>query len=155
MFFEEYMIGDTRTSYARTVTESDIVAHAGQTGDFYPHHVDAEFAKSLPAGQRIAHGTLILSMAVGMLAGDINEHAMSYGYDRVRFTRPVHIGDTLRSRSTILALRDHRTRADAGIVEEALEVVNHRDETVLVLVKLYLVDRRPSSHPIPSTTEGD
>lgn len=155
MYFEDYVVGSGRTSYGRTVTEADIVAHAGQTGDFYPHHVDAEFAKSLPGGQRIAHGTLVLSMAVGMLAGEINERAVSYGYDRVRFTRPVHIGDTIRARSTILALRDHTKRADAGIVEESLEVVNQHRETVLVLIKLYIVDRRPSSHPIPSAIEGD
>ncbi|MBC9000326.1 dehydratase, partial [Pseudomonas sp. N40(2020)] len=97
--FEEYVLGSTRRSHGRTVTEADIVLHAGQTGDFFPHHMDAEFAKSLPGGQRMAHGTLILSMAVGMLAGEINEEAMSYGYDRVRFIRPVHIGDTITSRS--------------------------------------------------------
>ncbi|WP_127473226.1 MaoC/PaaZ C-terminal domain-containing protein [Microbacterium sulfonylureivorans] len=141
-YFEEYVVGTERTSFGRTVTEADIVAHAGQTGDFYPHHVDAEFAKSLPSGQRIAHGTLILSMAVGMLAGEINEKAMSYGYDRVRFVRPVLIGDTIRGRATIVATRDHAKRADAGIVEESLDVVNQRGETVLALVKLYIVDRR-------------
>lgn len=144
-YFEDYVLGSTRTSFGRTVTETDIVAHAGQTGDFYPHHMDAEFARSLPSGQRIAHGTLLLSMAVGMLAGDINEKAMSYGYDRVRFVRPVHIGDTIRARATIAVMRDHARRSDVGIVEEALEAVNQRGETVMALVKLYIVDRRPAS----------
>ena len=145
-YFEEYRLGSSRQSYGRTVTETDIVLHAGQTGDFYPHHMDAEFAKSLPGGQRIAHGTLILSIAVGMLAGEINDKAMSYGYDRVRFIRPVHSGDTITSRSEITALRDHAKHPEAfGLAEEKVEVVNQRGEIVIAFVHLYLVNRRPRS----------
>ena len=147
-YFEEYVLGSTRRSHGRTVTEADIVLHAGQTGDFFPHHMDVEFAKSLPGGQRIAHGTLILSMGVGLLAGDINEEAMTYGYDRVRFIRPVHIGDTITSRSEIVALREHAKRpTDFGIAEEQVEVVNQRDEVVVAFVHVYLVNRRSRSSP--------
>lgn len=143
-YFEEYVLGSTRRSHGRTVTEADIVLHAGQTGDFFPHHMDAEFAKSLPGGQRIAHGTLIFSIAVGQLAGEIDEQAMSYGYDRVRFIRPVHIGDTITSRSEIVALREHAKRPDLfGIAEERVEVVNQRDEVVVAFAHLYLVNHRP------------
>jgi len=146
MFFEEYQLGSTRTSHGRTVTEADIVLHAGQTGDFYPHHMDAEFAKSLPGGERMAHGTLILSMSVGMLAGEINEQAMSYGYDRVRFIRPVHIGDTITSRSEIVGLREHPKNSELyGFADEQVEVVNQRGEVVVAFVHLYLVNRRPGS----------
>ncbi len=145
-YFDEYVQGSTRRSHGRTVTEADIVLHAGQTGDFFPHHMDAEFAKTLPGGQRMAHGTLILSMAVGMLAGEINEEAMSYGYDRVRFIRPVHIGDTITSRSEISALHEHAKRPDLfGVAEEQVEVVNQRDEVVIAFVHIYLVNRRPGS----------
>lgn len=145
-YFEEYVQGSTRRSHGRTVTEADIVLHAGQTGDFFPHHMDAEFAKTLPGGQRMAHGTLILSMAVGMLAGEINEEAMSYGYDRVRFIRPVHIGDTITSRSEISALHEHAKRPDLfGVAEEQVEVVNQRDDVVIAFVHIYLVNRRPGS----------
>ncbi|CAN5322817.1 MaoC/PaaZ C-terminal domain-containing protein [soil metagenome] len=141
--FEEYVLGSTRTSSGRTVTEADIVLHAGQTGDFFPHHMDAEFAKTLPGGQRMAHGTLILSMSVGMLAGEINEQAMSYGYDRVRFIRPVHIGDTITSRSEIVALRDHAKHPDLyGMVDEKVEVTNQNGEVVIAFAHVYLVNRR-------------
>ena len=144
--FEEYELGSTRQSHGRTVTEADIVLHAGQTGDFYPHHMDAEFAKTLPGGQRIAHGTLILSMSVGMLAGEVNDQAMSYGYDRVRFIRPVHIGDTITARSEIVALRDHAKQPQAfGLAEEKVEVLNQRGEVVIAFEHLYLVNRRPGS----------
>jgi len=145
-YFEEYQLGSTRHSHGRTVTEADIVLHAGQTGDFFPHHMDAEFAKSLPGGERMAHGTLVLSMSVGMLAGEINEQAMSYGYDRVRFIRPVHIGDTITSRSEIVGLREHPKRPELyGFADEQVEVVNQRGEVVVAFVHLYLVNRRPGS----------
>ena len=94
-WFEDYRVGESRTSVGRTITETDVVMHAGQTGDFFPHHMDAEWMKTQPAGQRIAHGTLILSVAVGMTATDINPQAMSYGYDKIRFIKPVFIGDTI------------------------------------------------------------
>ncbi|MCU1524083.1 MAG: dehydratase [Microbacteriaceae bacterium] len=143
-WFEEYEIGSSRQSHGRTVTEADIVTHAGQTGDFYPHHMDAEFAKTLPGGQRMAHGTLILSMAVGMLAGEINDQAMSYGYDRVRFVKPVHIGDTITSRSEIIALREHAKYPETlGIADERVEVVNQRGEVVLAFVHIYVVNKKP------------
>ena len=145
-FFEDYTVGFTRQTLGRTITEADIVLHAGQTGDFFPHHMDAEFAKTLPGGQRMAHGTLILSMGVGMLAGEINEQAMSYGYDRVRFIKPVHIGDTITSHSSITALRDHARQPEKfGIAEEQVEVRNQHGDVVVAFVHIYLVNRQPGS----------
>jgi acyl dehydratase len=142
-FFEDYDVGFSRQSMGRTITEADVVLHAGQTGDFFPHHMDAEWCKTQDFGQRIAHGTLIFSVAIGMTAGDINPRAMSYGYDRLRFIRPVFIGDTIRVTASIADKRDHPKRADSGIVAEKIEVVNQRNETVLVCEHLYLVQRRP------------
>jgi acyl dehydratase len=144
-YFEEFETGESRLSSGRTITEADIVMHAGQTGDFYPHHVDAEFCATQPFGQRMAHGTLVLAVGVGLLAGEINEAAMSYGYDRVRFIKPVFIGDTIRSRATIVGLRDHAKQpTEFGFVDELLEVINQRDEVVLAMTKIYLVNRRPN-----------
>jgi acyl dehydratase len=142
MHYEDYEVGTTRRSAGRTITETDIVMHAGQTGDFYPHHMDSEFASRNAIGQRIAHGTLILSVAVGMVAGDINEEAMSYGYDRIRFVRPVHIGDTITVTARIEACRTHPRRPEeVGIVEEVLEAHNQRIELVMTATKLYIVNR--------------
>ncbi len=141
-YFEEYEIGYSRQTMGRTITEADIVLHAGQTGDFYPHHMDAEWCKTQDFGQRIAHGTLIFSVAIGMTAGAINPRAMSYGYDRLRFIRPVFIGDTISITASIKEKRDHPRRADHGIIVEAIDVVNQRRETVLVCEHLYLVQRR-------------
>lgn len=141
-YFEDYEIDAQRRTTGRTITEADIVLHAGQTGDWFPHHVDAEWCATQPFGKRIAHGTLILSVAVGMTAGDINPHAMSYGYDRIRFIAPVFIDDTIMVTATIAAKRDHPKRPAYGLVDEQVTVTNQRDETVLSLVHIYLVDRR-------------
>jgi acyl dehydratase len=142
-WFEDYELGESRTSVGRTITETDIVLHAGQTGDFFPHHMDAEWMKTQPAGQRIAHGTLVLSMAVGMTAGDINPQSMSYGYDRIRFIKPVFIGDTITVTAEITEKSDHKRMADThGYVHELVTVTNQHGETVLVLTHLYLTNKR-------------
>jgi acyl dehydratase len=142
MFFEDYVTGAARETTGRTITEADVVLHAGQTGDFYPHHMDAEWCKTQPFGQRMAHGTLVFSVGVGMTAGAINPWAMSYGYDRLRFVKPVFLNDTIRVVVTIKEKRDDAKRPGHGIVVEGLQVVNQRGETVLVAEHLLLVERR-------------
>ena len=144
-FFEDFVVGEFRQTLGRTITEADIVAHAGQTGDFFPHHMDAEWCATQEFKRRMAHGTLVFSIGVGMTATDINPHAMSTGYDRVRFVKPVFIGDTIRCKATIREKRDHPRRADHGIVVELLEVSNQAGENVLVAEHLYLVERRKSA----------
>jgi acyl dehydratase len=142
-WFDDYKLGESRRTTGRTITEADIVLHAGQTGDFFPHHMDAEWAATQPIGQRIAHGTLILSVAVGMTAGDINPQAMSYGYDRIRFVAPVFIGDTITVAAEIAAKNDHAKKPTRfGYVHEAVTVTNQRGDVVLVLTHLYLVNKR-------------
>lgn len=141
--WEDYRIGERRVTSGRTVTETDVVLHAGQTGDFFPHHMDAEWAATQPIGQRIAHGTLILSIAVGMTATEINPLAMSYGYDRIRFVRPVHIGDTITVRTEITAKADHtKNPVELGRVDEQVTVTNQHGDVVLVLTHLYVVNKR-------------
>ncbi|MDF2670362.1 MAG: hypothetical protein K0R67_2668 [Paenibacillus sp.] len=139
VYYEEYETGTVRNTLGRTITETDIVLHAGQTGDFYPHHMDAEWCKTQDFGQRIAHGTLIFSVGVGMTAGAVNPEAFSYGYDRLRFVKPVFIGDTIRVRVTVKEKKDHPKRAEFGFVTELCEVLNQRDEVVLVCEHLLMV----------------
>ena len=142
IYFEDYELEAQRITYCRTITETDFVVHAGHTGDFFPHHMDAEFAKTLPGGQRIAHGTMIFAIGVGLTATLINPVAFSYGYDRLRFVRPVHLGDTIRTRVTISAKEDDPKRANMGRVTERCEVLNQRDEVVLACDHILLVERK-------------
>ena len=145
IYFEDYELGHVRLTTGRTITETDFVVHAGHTGDFFPHHVDAEWCSTQDIGQRIAHGTLVFSIGIGLTATTINPHAMSYGYDRLRFIRPVHIGDTIRTITRIAEKRDHPKRASHGVVVETVDIRNQRDETVLACEHLYLVLRRSAA----------
>lgn len=141
IYFEDYEPGSYRETIGRTITETDIVLHAGQTGDFFPHHMDAEWCKTQPFKQRIAHGTLIFSVAVGMTATLINRKAMSYGYNRLRFINPVFIGDTIKVKVTIKEKEQHK-KPQMGIVTELVEVTNQDEKLVLVCEHLLLVEKR-------------
>ncbi len=145
IYFEEYEIGSTRTTMGRTITETDFVVHAGHTGDFFPHHMDAEFMKTTEFGQRIAHGTMIFAIGVGLTASVVNPAAFSYGYDRLRFVRPVFIGDTIKTRTTIAAKEDDPKRPNHGRVIERVEVINQRGEVVLAADHIYVVERQSAA----------
>jgi monoamine oxidase len=144
-YFEEYEIGSTRTTMGRTITETDFVVHAGHTGDFFPHHMDAEFMKTTEFGQRIAHGTMVFAIGVGLTASVINPVAFSYGYDRLRFVRPVFIGDTIKTRTTIAAKENDPKRPGHGRVIERVEVINQRGEVVLAADHIYVVERQATA----------
>ena len=140
-YYEEFELEETRETLGRTITETDIVMHAGQTGDFFPHHMDAEWCKTQPFKERIAHGTLIFSVAVGMTAQVINEVAMTYGYERLRFTKPVFIGDTIRVIVSIKDKKDHK-RPAYGLVTELVEVFNQKDELVMLCEHILLTEKK-------------
>ncbi|MEA2126619.1 MAG: 3-hydroxybutyryl-CoA dehydratase [Solirubrobacteraceae bacterium] len=88
--------GDRFTTRGRTVTEADVVAFAGLTGDYHPQHVDAEWAAGSIFGERVAHGLLILGLAAGLVAFDPEEVIALRGVRNAVFKRPVSLGDTIR-----------------------------------------------------------
>lgn len=142
-YFEEFRLGEGRKTMGRTITETDFVVHAGHSGDFFPHHMDAEFCKTTPFGQRIAHGTMVFTIGVGLTATIINPVSVSYGYDRLRFVKPVFVGDTITSRVEIVELAPMEKRPSFGRVVERLTVTKQTGETVLVADHIYMVERRP------------
>src|SRR3546814_10454725 len=93
--------------------------------------MDAVWCATQDIGQRIAHGTMIFSIGIGLTATTINPHAMSYGYDRLRFIRPVHIGDTITTITTIADKRDRPKRAGHGVVTAKVDIRHQNGETVL------------------------
>ena len=143
-YFEDYRVGAQRTTSGRTITEADVVIHAGHTGDYFPHHVDAEFARETPFGQRIAHGTMTFAIGIGLTAGQINPAAFTYGYDRVRFPKPVFIGDTIHTRVTIKEKQPDAKRPGFGRVIEGCEVLNQRGEVVLYCEHILVAQMRPA-----------
>ena len=143
-YFEDYALGTIRTTKGRTVTETDIIIHAGQSGDFFPHHMDAEWCKTQPFKKPIAHGTLIFTIGIGLTAEVINEVAMTYGYEKLRFTKPVFIGDTIKTTVTIKEKKDHK-KPGFGIVTELVEVHNQHQELVIVCEHLLLAHKKDSN----------
>ncbi len=141
--WEEFEIGSKRTGPTRQITEDDIMIHAKETGDFYPHHIDAEWCATQPFKKQMAHGTLVLSVAVGSLAAQINEAAMSYGYDKVRFIAPVFIDDSIQAHSEISGKRKHLKNPELyGFIDENVVVTNQLGETVMAFTHIYLVDKK-------------
>ncbi len=133
-------MNDVRQTKGRTITETDIVIHAGQSGDFFPHHMDEEWCKSQPFKKRIAHGTLIFTVAIGLTADFVNEVSMTYGYERLRFIKPVFINDTIKVTVTIKDLKDHK-KPEYGLVTELVECFNQHNELVMLCEHILMVKK--------------
>lgn len=142
-YFEEFKLNDVRQTKGRTITETDIVIHAGQSGDFFPHHMDEEWCKSQPFKKRIAHGTLIFTVAIGLTADFVNEVSMTYGYERLRFIKPVFINDTIKVTVTIKDLKDHK-KPEYGLVTESVECFNQHNELVMLCEHILMVKKANS-----------
>ena len=122
-------IGQT-VRVSKTVGESDVYLFAGITGDHHPNHVNEEYMKSTRYGRRIAHGVLVMgfmSTASTKLLESIPFPAVSYGYDRVRFIRPVYIGDTI---TVEYKITEKVTEKDQTLAQ--VTVTNQNGEVVAV-----------------------
>ena len=118
------------TRFSKTVSESDVYLFAGITGDLDPNHVDAEFSRGTSLGHRVAHGALIvgyMSAASTRILENFDRPMVSVGYDRIRFLKPVYLGDTITVHYVISSVDAKRERIVAKV-----EVKNQRDELVCV-----------------------
>lgn len=146
MYFDEFQPGQTYISAGRTITESDIVAFAGLSGDFNPMHVDAEYSRNTPFGQRVAHGLLGLSVASGLaVQTGILDGTVLYFREvgEWKFIKPILIGDSVYVEMQVLETKNIR-RVGAGMVKIELAVKNQRDEVVQKGSWVVLVASRPS-----------
>ena len=126
-----------KAQFSKTVGESDVYLFAGITGDLDPNHVDEEYCKSTPFGHRIAHGALIvgyMSTASTLVLQGFSGPVVSLGYDRIRFVKPVLIGDTVTVNYEIVERDLDRQHTIATV-----EVTNQRGETVAVATHLQKV----------------
>jgi 3-hydroxybutyryl-CoA dehydratase len=114
---------------SRTITEADVVAFSGLTRDWHPQHSDAVWAARSVFGERIAHGMLVLSYAIGLLPLHLEHVIALRRVDDVVFKRPVRLGDTITASAELKTTRP--AGDDQRLVEWRLEVANERGETVL------------------------
>lgn len=143
-FFEDYQLDQVTTSGTRTITEADIVNFAGLSGDFHELHMSEEFARRGPFGRRIAHGALIFSVSTGLTIqmGDHENIIAFYGVDKLRFTHPTFIGDTIRVTKKVIALEPKGD--ERGVVAFETTVLNQNDKVVVVYQDRVLIKRRLS-----------
>jgi 3-hydroxybutyryl-CoA dehydratase len=141
-YLDDIAVGDTSVSRQRTITETDIVQFAMFTGDWHPIHTVVPYAEAdARFGERIAHGALVISVGLGLVEFWPRAMLAFYGFDRLRFVHPTHIGDTLRVETEVLAIRERPDRT--GVVTYRFVVLNDKDEPLLVADFLALVAARP------------
>ena len=151
LYFEDFE-SNTVTSRGRTITEADIVAFAGLTGDYIELHTNEEFAKQTKFGRRIAHGALIFSMSVGLVTrmNLLDDTVLAFaGVDKLRFVAPVFIGDTIHVTKRVFSRQE--LGASQGTIVFETRVLNQREELVLVYHDKMLLKRRvtPAETPNP------
>jgi len=123
--YEDIQVGDD-ASFAKTITESDILGFAGITGDFNPIHIDAEYAKESMFKERIAHGMLVSGLISAVLGTQLPGPNSIYLGQELKFTAPVKIGDTVTAVVTVTDKRD-----DKRFITLRTTVSNHRGEVVV------------------------
>lgn len=148
-----FQVGDKAVS-SKTVSEGELYLFAGISGDMNPVHVNEQYMNRTDMKHRIAHGLLVFSIASATEYIILSHHPnarkmdesgltyLSYGYDKVRFLKPVYIGDTLTSTYEISEIEDDAMRSIAR-----LSVVNQNGELVFVarhILKFFPRESQPS-----------
>ncbi|MDA2986125.1 MAG: MaoC/PaaZ C-terminal domain-containing protein [Actinomycetota bacterium] len=147
IFFEDIVVGSAFESSRRTVTEADIAAFAGVSGDFDKLHTDDVFIReSTPFRGRIAHGLLVFAIQSGLRAEVSDWQTIGYlGCDR-RFRAPVYPGDTVAARYIVSDARSSSSRTDSGVVTLSVDVFNvESDELVQSGTDVFLVLKREAA----------
>jgi acyl dehydratase len=143
--YEEFEVGQTFTTPARTITEADIVAFAGLSGDYAPIHTNEVWAATSPFGGRVAHGTLTFVVMTGLMFRMAHLYEGSIlallGIDKMRFTHPVRPGDTIRAHIEIVGKKE-TSKPDRGVIVQAVTTLNQADVTVATCEFTNLIARR-------------
>lgn len=146
MYFEEFRVGQSVTTPGRTVTEADILAFAGLSGDFNSIHTDAVYAQTTPFGQRVAHGLLCLAIASGLAVrtGTLEDTVLAFReINEWKFSRPVHIGDTLHVELEVEEVKP-LPRLGGGSLLMEVDVKNQSGESTMKGKWTVLVRSKPS-----------
>jgi acyl dehydratase len=146
-YYDEWQVGDTVAhAVTRTVTETDNLLFSTLTHNPQPLHIDAEAAKQSEFGQILVNSCLTFSLTVGVSVADttLGTLVANLGFDEVRLPKPVFLGDTLRFESEVAALRESKSRPDAGIVTWEHRAINQRGDTVCTMKRAALIKKKPA-----------
>jgi acyl dehydratase len=145
-YFEEFPVGETLVSGRRTVTEADVAAFAGVSGDFNPLHTDEVFAQTTPFKGRIAHGLLVVAIFSGLVnqAGWFAGTTIALLELTTKFVGAVKFGDTVQVVLETTSARE-TSRADRGTVTQKVTIKNQRDEIVIEGQQVVMLRRQPAA----------
>jgi 3-hydroxybutyryl-CoA dehydratase len=151
--FDDLSVDDEWVSPSRTVTESDVVAFAGISGDFNPLHMDHELARAGAFGKPVAHGLLGLAMASGLSSHAPRVDTMAFlAILEWKFLQPIAFGDTIRVLSRVAAL-EPRSRGRRGVVTWHRRLLNQNDQVIQEGMTQTLV--RGAARPESLETSGE
>jgi len=143
LYWEDFEVGQTIRTSARTITSTDIVNFACLSGDFNEVHTDWEYCKSTPFGEPVAHGPLVYAIMGGLqYASGINDGTLLalLGVDKWRMLAPVKHGDTLHMEITVIEKKE-TSKPDRGVIKVQRKFVKH-DGTVAQEMETALMYRR-------------
>ncbi|HZZ45647.1 MAG TPA: MaoC family dehydratase [Pseudonocardia sp.] len=142
-FYEDFVVGDVyEHPLGRTVTTTDNIWFTLLTQNTAPLHFDHEYAAKTEFGKPLVNSAFILSLVSGQSVTDVSMNVFAnLAWDEVRLPKPVFEGDTIRSRSTVKAIRESASRPTLGVVTVETEGLNQRDEVVISFTRTLLVYR--------------
>ena len=143
-YFEEFRQGDVYEHFpSKTITESDNNLFCLLTMNNHPLHLDEDYASKTIFKRRVVVGTYIISLVVGMSVPDISGKAIAnLDYEKIAHNAPVFIGDTIHASSTILDVRESKTKSNEGIIFVETKAYNQKNELVLTLKRHILVPKK-------------
>jgi acyl dehydratase len=145
-YFDEWKAGDrVEHMITRTVTETDNLLISALTHNPQPMHLDHEAASKSEFGKPLVNSVFTFGLMIGVSVNDttLGTLVANLGYDKLVFPKPVFVGDTLRSESECIAVRESKSRPNAGIVTWAHRSFNQRDELVCECTRSALLLKTP------------
>jgi itaconyl-CoA hydratase len=142
--FEDFVVGDVyRHPLGRTITEADNIWFTLLTMNTNPMHFDKRYAEQSEFGQALVASTLTVAIVAGQSVIDTSQMAFAnLGWDEIRLTHPVFVGDTLYAESQVLDLRDSQSRPHGGIVTIRTRGLNQDGIEVLSWKRTFYVYKR-------------
>ena len=143
-YFEDFNVGDVYEHRpGRTITESDNTWFTLLTMNQHPLHVDRNYAAKSEFGKPLVNSTLTLSIVVGMSVSDTSQKAIAnLGWDRIRLSAPVFVGDTIYAESEVLEKRDSQSRPTQGIVRIKTTGIKNDDTVFMTYERTMLIPKR-------------
>ncbi|MCT9929318.1 MaoC family dehydratase [Planotetraspora sp. A-T 1434] len=146
--YEDFVVGDVyQHPLGRTISEADNTWFTLLTMNTNQNHFNAHFAERSPVGRIIVNSGLSVAIVLGLSVIDVSQTAMmNLGWDEIRLTHPVFVGDTLYAESMVLGKRESRSRPYAGIVECRTRGLNQDGAEVMSWRRAVMVYKRDAPH---------